>query len=283
MTTDNETAEHADQAETATAGKPPVELHPPGKSKPNRPLPTNRIAFPKQLDVLRGLDAAAGPMRNAVTLVEVSKIVKMNRDTISLASGFFVDAGLVERIEGSKFRPTDVVHEYAMAYGWAPETAAHKLAPAFRQSWFWPILESRLRFRAIGEREALQVFAEETGASPDYEPQLRLILTFLEVAGLVNIDGGMVRLQAASTPEPEPSAKPESPPPTPPATKPGSGGVSTTFTQQPEGLVQFAVSVRVDMTELRTWKPDRIAAFFAGIAQVLAAKGDVELEASDNP
>ena len=48
------------------------------------------------------------------------------------------------------------------------------------------------------------------------------------------------------------------------------------FHQQPEGLVQFAVSVRVDMSELSTWSPDRIAAFFGGIAQVLAAKGKVE-------
>jgi hypothetical protein len=35
------------------------------------------------------------------------------------------------------------------------------------------------------------------------------------------------------------------------------------------------------MAELRTWKPEQIAAFFAGIAQVLAAKSNVEMEASD--
>ena len=52
-------------------------------------------------------------------------------------------------------------------------------------------------------------------------------------------------------------------------------GVSSNFDQgNPEGLLQFAVNVRVDMAEIRTWRPDRIAAFFTGIAQVLAAKGD---------
>jgi hypothetical protein len=30
------------------------------------------------------------------------------------------------------------------------------------------------------------------------------------------------------------------------------------------------------MQELANWRPDRISAFFAGIAQVLAAKGEVE-------
>ena len=44
--------------------------------------------------------------------------------------------------------------------------------------------------------------------------------------------------------------------------------------------MQFHVSVRVDMKEFSGWQPDRIAAFFGGIAQVLAAKGTVEKEAS---
>ena len=43
-----------------------------------------------------------------------------------------------------------------------------------------------------------------------------------------------------------------------------------------EGTIQFHVSVRVDMTEFAGWKADRITAFFGGIAQVLAAKGDLE-------
>jgi hypothetical protein len=39
------------------------------------------------------------------------------------------------------------------------------------------------------------------------------------------------------------------------------------------GVVQFHVSVRVDMAEFAGWEAERISAFFAGIAQVLAAKG----------
>ncbi len=47
---------------------------------------------------------------------------------------------------------------------------------------------------------------------------------------------------------------------------------------EPEGFVRVAVSIRVDMAEFSGWKLERIAAFFAGIAQVLAAKGNVEAE-----
>ena len=43
-----------------------------------------------------------------------------------------------------------------------------------------------------------------------------------------------------------------------------------------EGAMRFNVSFTVDMAEMANWRADRIAAFFAGIAQVLAAKAEVE-------
>jgi hypothetical protein len=43
-----------------------------------------------------------------------------------------------------------------------------------------------------------------------------------------------------------------------------------------EGAVQFHVAIRVSMQEMSGWTPDRITAFFAGLAQVLAAKKGTE-------
>ena len=57
--------------------------------------------------------------------------------------------------------------------------------------------------------------------------------------------------------------------------------VSTVFSQPADGLVQFNVSVKVDMREFAGWAPERITAFFGGIAQVLAAKGSIEKVASE--
>lgn len=48
------------------------------------------------------------------------------------------------------------------------------------------------------------------------------------------------------------------------------------FSAPTEGVVQFHVSVKVDMNEFEGWQPERIAAFFGGIAQVLSAKGAIE-------
>ena len=263
-------------------GAKPIELRPAAKGRPKKALPTNRIAFPKQLDLLRAFDAASGLNRRPVTLPEVGEIVKMHPNTISLANAFFIEVRLLDRIEATKFLPTDAVHDFAHAYEWGPETAAHKLAPVLRTAWFWEVLEPRLKFQAsTPEHDALQVLAETAGASRDHQPQLLLILSFLEAAGLISRDNGFIRILATKAVPAEPTKPDVSPPPS--QRQAGSGAVTTSFSQQPEGLVQFAVSVRVDMAELRGWRPERIAAFFAGIAQVLAAKGDVELDASDNP
>jgi hypothetical protein len=52
--------------------------------------------------------------------------------------------------------------------------------------------------------------------------------------------------------------------------------IATAFSQAPEGVLRFNVDVSVDMKEFATWQPERISAFWAGIAQVLAAKAKVE-------
>jgi hypothetical protein len=46
------------------------------------------------------------------------------------------------------------------------------------------------------------------------------------------------------------------------------------ITEKPSsaGAMNFDISINVSMAEMRDWTPDRITAFFAGIAQVLAAK-----------
>ncbi len=56
--------------------------------------------------------------------------------------------------------------------------------------------------------------------------------------------------------------------------------IATTFSMPAEGIVQFNISVKVNAQDFAGWSPDRITAFFGGIAQVLAAKGALERDAS---
>lgn len=251
-------------------------------SKPSRTLPTNRIAFPKQLEILRAFEAASGPARKPVSLTQVAGLAKLAAQTLSLANPFFLDVGLTRKVEGG-FLPSDAVHEYALAFQWNPETAAHKLAPPFFDHWAWNALRPSLQMsRELSERDALSVLSSASNAAPDYRPNLLLLLSYLDAAGLVEYDGTAVR---GRTNQPLQASWPEALDPADARPKQSSPGqsptvVSSSFAQHPEGRVQFVVSVSVDMSEFGSWRADRIAAFFSGIAKVLAAKADVEGESA---
>ena len=144
----------------------------------------------------------------------------------------------------------------------------------------------KLKLRqSMDEAEAITELGTAVGVGKEYTPHMSMLLDYMETVGLVQRENGRIILRrhapapAAATPE----NKPEQPAPeTESETTPASrSSVSTFFTQQSSvGVVKFNVSVNVDMSEFAGWQPDRIAAFFSGIAQVLAAKGMVEKDAS---
>src|SRR5437660_1062508 len=102
----------------------------------------------------------------------------------------------------------------------------------------------------------------------------------MQAAGLVRRDGEQIRL-ARSTPETSsqtPTAEsPRSDIPAGTTEAHPKARVLTAFSRETEGAVNFNVSVRVNMQEFFWgWHADRISAFFAGIAKVLAAKAGIE-------
>ena len=249
----------------------------PKKPRPTKPLPTERIAFQKQIDILRAYAVAYEATGKAVTNTEIASIVKMAASTMPHANSFFGDPeiGLIQKAEGG-YIPSQAVVAFHRAYAWSPETATHKLAQAFQLTWFAQALMPRLGFRPMDEREAIQVLAEACGATPDVESQLSLILSFLEVAGMIGREGGQVRAVRPTGPA---ASAPAAPPPEVAASP--TRGIETTFARPSTGDgVHFNVTIDVDMKEMGTWTPDRITAFFAGFAQVLAAKGAIEKNAA---
>lgn len=249
------------------------------KTRPRKALPTTRIAFSKQLDILRAYAAASGPTRKSVTNSDIEDIIKMKASTISLGNAFFDDTGLLQRTDKG-FVPSQELMNFHRAYEWAPDNAAQKLAPLIEKTWFAQELLPKLSFGVISEQEAISDLADAAHASPEHEHQLQFLLEYLAAAGLIIKDGGQVRIARQS-----PSAEKSTAQPTAterePAQQSSRSSVATAFMQPTEGTVQFHISVKVDMKEFSGWQADRIAAFFSGIAQVLAAKGEIERDASD--
>jgi hypothetical protein len=243
------------------------------RPRPTRPLPTDRIAYVKQIDILRAYAIATEANGGKpVTNNDVAAIVKMAASTLPHANSFFAEIGLLQRAEGG-YVPSQDVLNFHRAHAWNPETAAHKLAPGIQATWFGQVLLPRLSFRPMDEAEAVAILAEASGATPDYKGQLGLLLNYLETAGLIQREGGMVKANKVPS-QPQPANNTAAA--TTQITTGETGAVATTFNRPKTPGVQFQINVDVDMKEFATWTPERISAFFAGVAQVLSAKGAVE-------
>jgi len=275
------------------AVKEPVSIRPVEKKPPQKPLPTNRIAFPKQLELLRAFAAASGDERKAVTLKDVSEIVKIAADTISVANRFFLPVGLVSKGGDQRFTPCEAIRAYALSVTWSDPSAAHKLAPQLMRGWYWPVLEPFLRMGTLQEGEAINKLAIASVAGPSYQPQLMLILSYLDAAGLIQREGKTLRLGPTATGSAPSNARvsaptedtAEPPPaeerqlPSQNATTP-AGAVATVFNQEPEGAFRVMVSLNFTMKELAGWRPELISALFSGVSQILTAKAAVEKESA---
>ena len=246
------------------------------KTRPTKILPTDRINIQKQLELLRAWAAASTPSGKAVANGEVAEMVKMQASTVSLANPFFASIGLLIKSEGGYIPSPDVIaYHRAAEYS---DNPSHKLAPLMRDSWFGMALLPKLSFRPLSEYEALAVLHDTATASNDYRPQIKMLLEYLIAGGVAQRDGDFIK---AAKPifEFGPSGNP--PPEQPRSTEsetsvPAKQNVATAYAASPEGGISFHISVKVNMEQFATWQPDRITSFFAGIAQMLAAKAKIE-------
>jgi|GEM_PF-1020966 len=256
------------------------------RAKPNYSLPTQRITCEKQLNLLRAYAAVSGPNKKAVKIDEVVEVSKIGNATISTANAFFVEAGLLLKSDAG-FLPAESVRAFALAHEWGPDTAAQKLAPTLRSTWFAERVIPKLSMGPVREAELFDDLAMTAAVGPDFKPRIRLLIDYLEESGIATREGDFVKKgptfsvsAAAAAPAPTqekaPSASPEKEAPR----EAQRSAVNTGFSQMTGGAVQFNIAVKVDMDEFAGWKPDRIAAFFGGIAQVLSAKAAVEKAAS---
>ena len=151
----------------------------PEKKKPSRALPTPRITFKRQLEILRVYAIASGPTSKIVNNKTVAAIVKMDSGTTTMASPFFVETGFLQRMEGGFIPAPDVV-SFMRAHEWNAETASQKLAPIVASSWFGQALLPKLEFRALEEKEVIKNLADLAAATPEHAGQLRMLVDFME-------------------------------------------------------------------------------------------------------
>ncbi|MDB5811397.1 MAG: hypothetical protein JWN94_3519 [Betaproteobacteria bacterium] len=177
------------------------------KKKPTKVLPTDRVAFTRQLAVLRGYAAAAGADRKGVSNEEVCKVVNLHVGTVSVCNPFFRSIGLLG-IDKAGYAPSEEAMAYADRFKWDEEKAGHKLGPLMQGTWFAATLIPKLNFRNLTKEEAVAFLADASGAEPEFKAQLELLIDYLRAAGLVTVDGNMVSAAAVSRDDAPPATSP---------------------------------------------------------------------------
>lgn len=181
------------------------------RQKAAKVLPTDRIRFEKQLDILRAFAAKSGHERKAVTQEEAGAIVDMAPSTITQATPFFVDTGLIVREKKADTRgfvPAPEVTAYWKAYEWDKANAAKKLAPLLSGAWFTEVLMPKLKFRPVNEKEAINDLGEIASVGPEKEDNIRVIVDYMVAADLVERDAAGMLRAASGAPAALPAATP---------------------------------------------------------------------------
>lgn len=109
------------------------------KQEPTKRLPTPRIKFSKQLDIIRAYGIKSQNGTRPANYKDAAEVTHIHFNTVALMVGFLVENGFLDRV-GGETMPTKPVIDFAQAYSWSPEAAPRKLAPIVRKSWFGEIL-----------------------------------------------------------------------------------------------------------------------------------------------
>lgn len=153
------------------------------------------------MDALRAFVIAVETEDGPVTNEQAGKIIDMAAATVVVCNPFLTDVGLIIRKESGKFDVSEEARAFKQAYEWNTETAGHKLSRAFSDKWFAKALLPRLKMRDWGKEEALQILAEAAGASKEYQLNLWMLIEFMAVAGMLEIEGNFIK-KASSLSEP---------------------------------------------------------------------------------
>lgn len=209
----------AGASEAATVQPAPSREPSRKRQRPVKVLPTDRVSIQKQKDALKVYASLHEANKGPVTNAQVGSVIGLNASTAGLMNSFFVDTGLLEKVEGG-FLPSEEVKDYLRAIQWEEEFPGRRLRPVLSTTWFSQALLPHLSVGSKDEKEAVLILAREANADRAYQPQLKILLDYLEFGGLIEQEGGTVR---ATPPGDAPPAhrrtqpEPELPPTTPAA------------------------------------------------------------------
>jgi len=160
--------------------------------RPTKPLPTDRVSPLNQLRILRAWASVSNEGERPATVNEVSKTVEMAASTVAMTNPFFSSIGLLQRLAVGTYMPSKDVVAFFNAR--SHDTAARKLAPAFRDAWFGQLILPKLKHAPMEEQTVVSLLEDAAATGPEQRKVLGFIIDFMAAVGLIEHKGDQIKL-----------------------------------------------------------------------------------------
>jgi hypothetical protein len=251
----------------------------------SRPLPTDRLRFETQIEVLKALAITSDFGKRSVSGEELAAPLSLAPTTAGLNNAFFVDAALATKEGRGQYKPTAITNEFARKHSFDPRAAGIVLAQVLRETWFYTAVGQRLALRPATKAQVIEALAHAVGATKDRQVQLVNLLDWLGYAGLIDARGEQIVLTTANDEQVEtPSSTPDLDPPREPASGPGDTAAAGTTTDArraarhatgeppPNAVLSMSVDFALTADDLARLDADQIRALFQSVGEIMAIK-----------
>jgi hypothetical protein len=159
-----------------------------------RALPTDRMEFETQVQVLKAYAIASRNGREIVTGEDLARHVSVGEDTARLNNRFLAESGLIVAEQRGAYKPVEAVLEFSRKLGFGQPNPGHTLASVVRNTWYFEAVTDRLEMGPPSRNELIMALADVAGAEAHHRRKLDNIIDWLEYVGLVSIVDDTVRL-----------------------------------------------------------------------------------------
>jgi len=156
--------------------------------KPSVALPTDRLSFQKQLEVLKAFAVGSQSGSQPVDAKKLASLTHIGEATAPLNNIFFLETGLITRAKKGLYLPTAATLEFARRVSFAAANAGDALTATFESTWFFKAVVERLAMGNATRPMMIEALARTAGADASYATQFRTLLDWLDFAGLIKID-----------------------------------------------------------------------------------------------
>lgn len=254
----------------------------PTRPRPSKALPTDRLKWGQQVNALKAIAVASNYGKEAVGATDIAPRLGIIPATAGLSNQFFMESGLIVREAKGRYKPTEAVNRFVRKHGFDPAGAGLELAGTLSRTWYFQAVRQQLQMGPTTWDSMIRVLADTAGATAEYETQLGFVLSWLEFAGLITTESGMIRVTETAAEEvgdAAPDGQPTEDTPTPPADPSSEGTPLANRRREPpkaEPVLSFSFDFELTAEDLEDLSPEQIQAAFKAVGEVMAMKAAIK-------